>query len=366
MAKKKILIFGLSSLIGGVETYIINLVQKINKEKFEIDFLVQEPIEGINKEKIKGCYKNIYLVENMKRHPYGAFKTLKKIYKENNYDAIYLNISTASSVLYALPSKIYSKYTKIIVHSHNGNDKNKLQHCIFRFILNKITDKYVACSMLAAEWMFGKKIIKSKKITIINNAIDADKFIFNESIRNKIRKELKIENDFVIGHVGRFNKQKNHVGLLKIFYELAKEENDVKLLLIGTGELQEDIKKHVQKLNLSDKVLFLGVMDNVNEYYNAMDIFLLPSLFEGLPIVGIEAQANGLKCIFSDSITKEVDITKNACFLPINESRLWIDKILEYKKMNYKRKNMKKIIVDKNYDINIEIKKIEGIYKKEE
>ena len=363
MKKMKILIFGLTPLIGGVETYIINLVKNIDREKFEINFLVQEEITGLNKEKIDGYFNKIYIVENLKRHPIKALRTLKRLYLQEKFDVIHLNISTASSALYALPSKIYSKGTKIIVHSHNGGDKNKLQHYIFRFILNKITDEYLSCSKLAANWMFGERIESSNRVTITNNAIETDKFIFDIGIRNEKRKELGVkENDFIIGHVGRFNEQKNHLRMLEILQPILSESESIKLILIGAGELEQKVKNKAQSMKIDNKIMFLGPIKNVNEYYQAMDLFILPSIFEGLPIVGIEAQASGLKCIFSDNITKEVDITGNSIFISTSAQEKWRKAIYAIKDRGYIRKNEKNNIIKNGYDLKEEIKKIEKIY----
>lgn len=369
MKKIKILIFGLTSLIGGVETYIINLVKNIDKERFEVDFLIQDEITGINKEKIQGCYHNIYKVENLKKHPIRAIKTLKKLYKENSYDVIHLNISTASSALYALPCKLFSRNTKIIIHSHNGGDKNKLQHYIFRKIINGIADERLACSKLAGQWMFGRKMVGLDKVIITNNAIETDRFLYNEEKRNKIRQELNLkESDFVIGHVGRFNPQKNHLGMIEFFEEAVRQDNSLKLMLLGTGELEKEIKEKVIQKGLDKNVIFLGVKSNINDYYQAMDIFILPSLFEGLPIVGIEAQASGLKCVFSDNVTREVDITGNVEFLSIEKPEEWKNCILNLKTAKNIRNNQKETIEQRGYDIKNQTKQIERIYeyKKEE
>ncbi len=366
MKKTRVLIFGLTSLIGGVETYIINLVRNIDREKFEIDFLIQDDITGINKERIDGYYNNFYKVENLKKHPIKALKRLKKIYKENNYDVAHLNISTASSALYALPAKIYSKKTNIIVHSHNGGDKNVVQHYFFRKILNLIADKYLACSKLAAEWMFGSKIANSMRVTITNNAIETERFLYNKEKRDKIRKELNLTNNFVIGHVGRFNQQKNHSGMIEIFKEVLKKDKDIKLMLLGTGELEENIKEKVKEYKIQDNVLFLGIKQNVNDYYQAMDVFILPSNFEGLPIVGVEAQASGIKCLFSENVTKETDITGNVEFISINDTESWVKSIVELKASNYFRENQKDNFIKNGYDLKEEIHKIENIYEAKE
>lgn len=363
MRKKRILVYGLTSLIGGVETYIINLLKNIDKNKFEIDLLVQDDIVGINKEKIDGEYSNIIFVENFKRHPIKAMKTLKKIYKENNYDVVHLNLATASSSMYALPCKIYSKNTKILIHSHNGSVQNRFQHYVFRFIIKKIADVYIACSDIAAKWMFGEKIVDSGKVIFTNNAIQTERFVYNNETRDKIRKEYNFADDFVIGHVGRFNEEKNHVGMINMLKDFLTKRDDVKLVLIGNGVLENKAKELVKKYRIDNKVFFLGVKSNINEFYQAFDLFILPSLFEGMPIVGIEAQAAGLKCIFSDTITKEADITGNVSFISIDENEKWIDEIIKIRDSKYDRKNMSKVLEEKGYDLKKEIKKIEKIYE---
>ena len=206
--------------------------------------------------------------------------------------------------------------------------------------------------------MFGN----SKEVIICNNFIDTDKFLFNEKYRNKLRTELNIENKFVLGHVGRFSNQKNHKELVDIFNSVTQDNNDVILILIGTGELVDSIKEYVNKLNINNKVLFLGVKSNTNEYYQAMDLFILPSLFEGLPIVAIEAQTSGLKCLLADTIDSNSDISGNVKFLPLNNIKLWKEEIENIIKNKYIRKDMKKIIIDRGYDLQVEIKKIEDLY----
>ena len=167
------------------------------------------------------------------------------------------------------------------------------------------------------------------------------------------------------GHVGRFDLQKNHKGLIDIFYEVTKEYKNTILLLIGSGILENEIKEYVKELKLENAVMFLCVKDNINEYYQAMDLFVLPSLFEGLPIVAIEAQTSGLQCILSDNIDKNTKITNNVIFLPTNDIELWESNILKTINFKYKRKNMEKEIINANYDLKTEIKKIEKIYMEE-
>ncbi len=360
--KKRILIFGMTPYVGGVENYLITILQNIDRKKFDIDLLVKEDITGINGEKIKGYYNKIYKIPNFKKHPFKIFSVLKKISKDNQYDVIHFNLCISSASVYAFIIKLYSKNTKIFIHSHNGSDKKKIRHYFFRPLLNKISDKKLACSEIAAKWMFGEKYVKNNEVILCNNFIDTDKFLFNETYRNKIRKDLNIEDKFVIGHIGRFTNQKNHKGLIDIFNSVTKENDNVVLILLGTGELVDEVKEYVNDLKLNDKVLFLGLKSNTNEYYQAMDLFMLPSLFEGLPIVGVEAQASGLKCLFANTIDKESNISSNVIFIPLNNIDLWKKEITKIIKSNYKRENMKKVIVNNGYDLKTELEKIENMY----
>lgn len=245
-----------------------------------------------------------------------------------------------------------------IAHSHNTVTRLDFKwpiKIVYKYLLRTVATDYVACSHAAGKYLFGKDV------KVINNAIDSTKFIYNEEVRKKIRKEYNIENKFVIGHVGRFEPQKNHEFLIKLFYEYQKQDADAILLLIGTGSLEEHIKELVHSFNIQDKVVFTGSIPNVNEMYQAMDMFILPSFHEGLPVVGIEAQAAGLKCTFSDTITKEVNITENVQFISLKEDKkTWIQTINNCK--NYQRSNMKKTLFEKNYDIKSATKNLEEFY----
>ena len=362
MQRKKVLIYGMSPIVGGVENYIITVLQNIDQSKFDIDLIVKEDITGINGEGINGYYKNIYKMHSIYRHPLKALNDVKKISRIKEYDVAHFNISLSSSVIFALILKIYSKKTKILIHSHCGNATKKIRHYIFRPIVNLVADKKIACSEIAAKWMFGNKSLKNNEVILMNNFVNTDKFLYNERIRNKIRTDLHIEDKFVIGHIGRFNFIKNHKELIDIFARIASTNDNVVLILIGTGELEESIKEYVNNLKLNSKVFFLGLKNNVNEYYQAMDLFVLPSFSEGLPIVGIEAQTSGLMCLFANTIDKKSDISGNVIFLPLNNLELWEEKINEIIISNYERKNLKKKVINAGYDLKNEIKKIEKLY----
>ena len=216
-------------------------------------------------------------------------------------------------------------------------------------MLKKYATDYFACSEIAGKWLFGKNIVKSSKFKIIHNAVDYEKFKYNEEERNKIRDDLKIaNNDIVIGHVGRFTNQKNHEFLIDVFYEMHKINKHYKLLLIGTGILEENIKAKVEKLKLSEYVIFLGFKNDVYRYMNAMDIFAFPSLYEGLGLGLVEAQANGIPCFATkDTIPSEVKINNNFEFIELDIEK-WKEKIL---KTNVVRIDSKKNIKEANYFI---------------
>jgi len=199
---------------------------------------------------------------------------------------------------------------------------------------------------------------------VFNNAIDCRDYAFSEAIRQKYRKNLCLEGSFVLGHVGRFNEQKNHKYLIKIFALYSQIIPDAKLLLVGEGPLKDSIKELVAELKLTDKVIFLGQRDDVNNILMAMDVFLLPSLYEGLPVVGIEAQASGLPCIMSETITKEVAIA-DVYFESIDaEPKAWVSKLLDINPNDIaKRTNAYKIVGSKGYDIDKEAEKLYKLYK---
>jgi glycosyltransferase involved in cell wall biosynthesis len=219
-----------------------------------------------------------------------------------------------------------------------------------------VTDRF-ACSQKAGTFLFGKK-----DFAIINNAIEVKKYIFNEETREKIRTKLNLNNKFVIGHVGRLSIEKNHLFLLDVFAQVHNKCIDSVLLLVGEGALKLKIKEKVKALGLEDNVVFLGVCSNVNEIYQAMDVFVLPSLFEGLPTVGIEAQTAGLMCFFSDEVTPEVKVTNFVQFISLkNNASYWSEQILKYSN-GYKRYDKSEILIQAGYDIKNTAKQLEDFY----
>lgn len=355
----RVLHIGLSKNMGGIENFIINLYRNIDKSLVQFDFVIPYGEKPIFYDELINGGSKVYSVVPRKKNMYKNYKQLKNIIEENNYKIVHFHINTLS---YATPIFICNKLknVKIIVHSHNewkgSNIKTKFLHKLNFFRIKKFNYEKFACSEKAGKWMY-----KNKEYEIINNGIDLQRFKFNEQKRNMIRKKLNIsEDDILIGHVGRFCQQKNHKFLIEVFNEYQKNKDNVKLLLIGEGELKENIINQIIELGLNDKVIILDNKKNIEDYYSAMDLFLFPSLFEGLGMVLVEAQINGLQCLVSDFVPEEVNITDKIVFLSINNGiDQWLKALL---KCNFTRYNEINKIKNKGYDIKETARRVEEKY----
>lgn len=269
---------------GGVESVVMNYYRNIDRNKIQFHFLCDEDSTDIPYEEIEKLGGKVIVIP-----PYQKLfkyqKELYRIFKENNYKIVHSHINALS----VFPLRI-AKKAKIpvrIAHSHSTSNKKEWKKNILKMILRPLSklyaNNYFACTEYAGKWLFGKKIVDRKELNVINNAIDLKKFEFNENIRKALRKELGIKDDtLIIGHVGRFMKQKNHEFLIEVFNEVYKKNQNTLLILIGQGPLLSEIKQKAINLNIEDKVKFIGQVTNVEKYYNIMDVFLFPSIYEGL------------------------------------------------------------------------------------
>lgn len=329
---KKVLQMGMTDNLGGIESFLINYYQEIDKRRFQFDFInIYDNLLYFQKE-IEQLGGNVYKVPSYYKHPIKYLKVVSQIIKNQKYEIVHCNMNSAV-FLYPLIAAKLGGAKLIISHSHNSSsDKGimkELLHFINKHFISFFANYYLACSSKAGEWFYSKKILKSSNFKILNNSIDVQKFKFDQQARKSKREELQIQDStLVIGHVGRFNKQKNHVFLIECFEKVHLQNPDSVLLLVGIGPLQEDIIKLVNLKKLQNNVIFLGQRNDVEKLMCAMDIFVLPSLYEGLPLVGVESQATGLICFFSDKITNELNITSNVKNLPIDNSDLWVENIM--------------------------------------
>lgn len=357
--KVKILdILGEPIVKGGQESFILNMYNNMDKDKIQIDVLTPFTCENDDfKDNIEENGGKVFVGNNdFYANRKKAFnKCVNEFLEKNHYNTVHIQSGSIYAIM--MGSKIASKHgiKNIIIHSHCGgfpNLKYKIIKRISKFYMMKYPTEYWACSKLAAEWKFPKEIIEEKKYKILKNAIDTSKLYFLEETRNKARKNLDLKDDnFVVGHIGRFSIQKNHDFLIDIFKEIHDQNNKAVLLLIGTGELEEKIKNKVIELGLKNCVRFLGIRNDINDLLNAMDVFLLPSFFEGLPVVGVEAQATGLQVITSDKVTQELPIEELAEYYSLEmKPEIWANKILK-KCINNNRKDRKQDIKNAGYDV---------------
>ena len=269
---------------GGVESVVMNYYRNIDRDKIQFHFLCDEDSTDIPYDEIEKLGGKVIVIP-----PYQKLfkyqKELYKIFKENNYKIVHSHINALS----VFPLRVAKKagVPIRIAHSHSTSNKKEWKKNIVKNILRQFSkvyaNKFFACTKHAGEWLFGKKIIERKELNVINNAIDLKKFEFNEKIREDLRKEFGIKKDtIVIGHIGRFMKQKNHDFLIDVFNELIKKDENSILILIGQGPLLNDMKQKVRDLKIEDKVKFIGQVTDVEKYYNIMDVFLFPSIYEGL------------------------------------------------------------------------------------
>lgn len=328
---------------GGLTGYICQNYRYIDKSKVQFDFLTYETQLDFQKE-FEKMGARFYVVPKPS-HFFAYMKALKQICKQTEYGAVHFNISYAN-FLPLLAAKS-AGFKRIIIHSHSTeiDDKRKLVrgmkkciHYVGKMLMPVLGTDFLACSQLAGKWMYPASVLHGEEYHLAKNAINLEKYRFNPVIRNAVRKKLGIgEKTFCVGHIGRFSYQKNHSFLIRVFAEVHKKQPDSCLLLIGGhmngDEYYTEAKKMVEQFHLKEAVHFLGVRKDVPELLQAMDCFVLPSHFEGLPIVGIEAQAAGLPCVVSDWVTRELDVCGNVRFISIHSgSSGWVQALLQSSK----------------------------------
>ncbi len=349
---------------GGVEAVVMNYYRHIDHSKVQFDFICDDDSTNIPYDEIEKLGGKVILIPPYQK-VFKYQKELRRVLRDGKYKIVHSHINTLSVFPLYAAKKVGVPVR--IAHSHSTTNKKEWKKNLLKQVLRPFSKKYatnyMCCSELAGRWLFGDKAYDEGKVYLLNNAIDLDKFKYDKKIRDKKRKELGIKEDtIVIGHIGRFVAQKNHTFLIDIFNQFHKKEKNSILLLAGQGPLQEEIKNKVRELGLDDSVGFLGQRNDANELYQAFDVFLLPSLYEGLPVVGVEAQASGLLCFFSDDMTKETKVLDSTVFMSLsNTSEEWTGEILTNLK-DYKRINTKNEVSDNGFDIEIEARKLEKYY----
>lgn len=326
---ERILQVGMDWKLGGIEIFIMSLYRNIDRNKYQFDFICDARKKVCFEEEIKELGGRIFYITPRSTNFLKHIKETKKIIMENNYKVVHWHANTLNNNIPVMLA-LKNKDTKVIIHSHScwkgKNFKILFLHYFHSFLLPKKRIIKVACSNEAGKWMFNTAEFK-----LIRNGVNISKFTFSDENRKNIRNYLNIQDDTVVcGNVGGFNEAKNHVFLIEIFNQYLKINPNCILILIGSGRLEEGIKKKVKSLNLQEKVLFLGECKNVNVYYSAFDAFIFPSLYEGLGIALIEAQISGVKCFVSDAIPEDAIITDKVERISLSsDTKIWAKKIYE-------------------------------------
>lgn len=350
--------------LGGISTVVLNYYENIDRNRFQFDCAMYNTNLGPNGLKLKALGSNFYELPLKSKHPFSFIIKLIRILKGNGYDAIHVH-SNNTSYLALIIAKILGISVRI-AHAHTARDSagyiNKLKNEISFFITPRVATHLLGCSNEALTSMFGKADNAKGKMVLLKNAIDVNKFKYNVEVREKIRAELGIRDEFTIGTVGNLLPEKNHKYLLKIFHEINKVNQTCKLIIVGQGDLLEDLKSYSINLEIEDKVLFLGRRTDVNEILSAFDVFVLPSLYEGFAIAGLEACASGLPVFLSDGVPEDLNCFSNVKYLSINsEPSLWAKEITNVQLSNSR---LQSHIEAKNcgYEIELSSRKLESIY----
>ena len=365
----KVLVFGMTENPGGVESFLLNYYRNIDRSKIQFDFLCNSYEKVAYEDELIALGGETYHIIARSQNPSKYKQELESFFANNSqkYDAIWVNVCSLANIDYLKMAKKYNIKRRII-HSHNSqNMDNKLRvilHYLNKLVLEKYATDFWACSDDAAEWFYGKNLLD--KCVVIHNAIDISKMKYDKVSGDAKRAELGWENNYVVGNIGRLHFQKNQSFVIDVFKELLDICPDARLLLVGQGEDEEKLKEKVKVLGIDDKVIFTGVQYNISVWLSAMDFFLFPSVFEGLGIAVLEAQANGVNSLTSAKVVpSEVCINENCMMQDLEDgAKIWAEKIIQMKE-NHNRLTQEKVkrnFVQAGYDIETEIHKLEELF----
>lgn len=357
---------------GGIETMIMNLYRNIDRSKVQFDFLAHYGREAVYNDEIRSMGGRIYEMPALKdeNHVYywrllSYIFALNKFFKEHpEYKIIHGHMTNTASIYMPIAKKY--GVTCRIAHSHSTHGKAGLLGTVTDFLqepIYKNATDWFACSKAAAYWFYPKADVDAGKVTILANAVDAEKFRFSPVVRKRMRNELGVDGKVVVGCVARFRPEKNHAFLVDVLQELLKKEPNAVLMFAGEGPTEDEVKQRVTNMGVKDRVLFLGMRTDIPDVLQAMDVFTLASLWEGLPVTGIEAQAAGLNCVVSDGVTDEMNAIDMVQYIPLNASKeVWADALLTAAKK--KRRDTYEELKKSGYDIHTTAPWLQEFYLK--
>lgn len=346
--------------VGGSQTMMMNIYRNIDREKIQFDFIIDQPDETYFAAEIESLGGRVFTLPAFRgvnageiRRDWNNFFYLHPEYRvlhshSRSYASLYLPVAKKHGV-------------KTIIHSHSTNSGTGVKgavKAVLQLPLRDQADVLMACTTEAGEWLFGKRACRSDRFILLPNGIDTRRFAVDPKTRAAYRKELGLGERYVIGHVGRFRDVKNHTFLLDVFQEVHKREPDALLMLVGVGPLQQQMAEKAVALGVADHVLMTGNRDDVPEVLSAMDVFAFPSLWEGLPMTVVEAQAAGLPCVLSDTITRDVDISPLAEYLPLGDPVQWAEALLKRRP----RQDVTEAVVRAGFDIRASAQRLSELY----
>ena len=348
--------------VGGSQTMLLNIYRNIDRSKIQFDFVLDHPKETYFAEEAKALGAKIYTMPGFNGANAAEIKRdwNNFFYTHPEYRVLHSHVRSYAS-LYLPVAKKHG--VKTIIHSHstsNGTGAAAMAKNALQYPLKKQADVLMACSTEAGLWLYGEKAVKSDKYVFMPNAVDLDRFRFKEENRSMLRKKLGLEDRFVVGHVGRFMGDKNHVFLIEAFAKLKASRPEASLLLVGDGDLQRTVAMKAVELGVAEDVILTGNRNDIPELLSAMDVFAFPSIREGLPVTLIEAQAAGLPCLVSENVTTDVAISPLVKRLPIDNAELWAQEMLKVAG----RQDVSADIIKAGFDVKDSARKLEELYRK--
>lgn len=362
---------------GGAETMIMNYYRHIDREKVQFDFLVHRSEKAAYDDEIEQLGGRIYKLPKINPfYPNTYYKALHQFFKQHSY---YYIVHSHLNTFSGFPLKIAEKFNipHRIAHAHIAidpiklntliNGKENLKETLKKIVKNRLKNKtkkhtthFFSCGKKAGQWLFGV----TTPFKIMNNAIDVDRFIYQPEVESEYRKKLKLQGQWVLGHIGGFSSQKNHEFLLRIFASVLTKKSNAVLLLVGEGPLRKKYEQMAKDMQIDHRVVFTGVRSDIAQLCQVMDTFVFPSFYEGLPVALIEAQAAGIPAVISDIITSEVCFTNNITRLSLNAPiTVWVNEILKLYHIKASKKNQKKEIVAHHFDIKSNAQQMEAFYQ---
>lgn len=357
-------ILGGAMLYGGTEAFIMNYYRHIDHNKVQIDFIYQGDEPGVYDAELLASGSRIYHVPHKFRAPVAFSREVARIIREQDYKIIHSQMDAMGVWPLAIAKRLGVAHR--IAHSHNTahQTKNPVKKCwndVAKWLLCRVATDFYACGEEAGRFLFGHKRLAAGQVRVIRNAIDLQSYAYCQEKRERYRQELQLGSGLVLGHVGQFREQKNHRQLLEIFAAVCKAEPAARLVLVGDGALKEEMEALAQTLDIRENVVFTGARNDVKDLMNAFDIFVFPSLFEGLSVVAIEAQANGLSCVFSDTVDPATVLTNHVQQLSLDDSaETWTEKLLQMPRCRHSENT--DLIRRAGYDISIEAEKLTELY----